>query len=100
MEILQSVVFTLTSSWKVARKLLIFYLCLNTILALTFIIDLLSYKEVIDTINGSATLLGMTLYGVLTVLFFYFILYKVLEGLANYIWNLLDVELALHLNGI
>jgi len=100
MEIWQSVKFTLKASWAVARKLLFYYLSLNTVLALTFIIDLFSYKEVIDTINGSPTLLGLTLYGVLTVLFLYFLLYKVLEGLTSYVWNLLDVQLAIYLNGI
>ena len=100
MEIWQSVKFTLNASWTVARKPLFYYLSLSTVLALTFIIDLFSYKEVIDTINGSPTLLGLTLYGVLTVLFLYFLLYKVLEGLTSYVWNLLDVQLAVYLNGI
>src|SRR3972149_10531224 len=94
MEIGQSVKFTLNASWEVAKKLLLLYFFLQTVLALTFIIDLLSYKEVIDTISGSRTILGLSLYGVILVLFIYYLAHKVIEGITGFIWNLLDVGLA------
>src|SRR3990170_499363 len=62
MEIWQSVKFTLKASWEVSKKLLILYFSLQTILALTFIIDLLSYKEIIDTINHTKTILGLSIF--------------------------------------
>ena len=99
MEIWQSVKFTLNASWEVAKKLLLLYFFLQTVLALTFIIDLLSYKEVIDTISGSRTILGLSLYGVILVLFIYYLAHKVIEGITGFIWNLLDARLAVYLNG-
>ncbi|MBI4067731.1 ABC transporter ATP-binding protein, partial [Candidatus Gottesmanbacteria bacterium] len=94
----QPIKFTLQSSWDVSKKLFIIYLFIQTILALTFIIDLLSYKEIIDTISGNKTILGLSLFGVIFVLLIYYLSYKVLEGMSNYIWNLLDSHLAIHLN--
>ena len=99
MEIWQSVKFTLKASWEVSKKLLILYFSLQTILALTFIIDLLSYKEIIDTINHTKTILGLSLYGVIIVLLVYYLVYKILDGISNYTWNLLDSQLAVYLNG-
>ncbi|MBI3380003.1 ABC transporter ATP-binding protein [Candidatus Gottesmanbacteria bacterium] len=99
MEIWQSVKFTLKASWEVSKKLLLIYFFIQTILALTFIIDLLSYKEVIDTINHTKTILGLSLYGIIIVLLIYYLLYKVLDGISGYIWNLLDSHLAIFLNG-
>lgn len=98
MEMWQSVKFTLKASWQVGKKLLILYISLQTILALTFIIDLLSYKEVIDTINHSSTILGLSLYGVIIVLLIYYLVYKVFQGISDHLWNLLDSRLAIYLN--
>src|SRR3989344_1601645 len=97
MEIWQSVKFTLNASWEVSKKLLIRYFLIQSILALTFIIDLFSYKEIIDTISGNGSL-GLSLNGVILLLLVYYLLYKVLDGISNYTWNLLDSELAVYLN--
>lgn len=99
MEIWKPIKFTLKASWDVSKKLLLLYFFIQTVLALTFIIDLLSYKEIIDTINHSKTILGLSLYGVIIILLIYYLSYKVLEGVASYTWNLLDSHLAIYLNG-
>lgn len=98
MELWLPVKFTLKASWEVGKKLLLLYFFVQTILALTFIIDLLSYKEIIDTISHSKTILGLSLNGVLFLLLIYYLSYKVLEGVSSYIWNLLDSQLAVYLN--
>ena len=98
MELWLPVKFTLKASWEVGKKLLLLYFFVQTILALTFIIDLLSYKEIIDTISHSKTILGLSLNGVILLLLIYYLSYKVLEGVSSYIWNLLDSQLAVYLN--
>lgn len=98
MNIWQAVKFTLLTSWRVNKKLFLLYAFIQTILALTFIIDLLSYKEIIDSINGTKTILGLPLHGVIFLLFIYYLLYKILEGISNYTWNLLDADQTINLN--
>ena len=90
--------FTLLSSLGVGKKLFFIYFVIQTILALTFIIDLFSYKVIIDTISGKL-FFGLSLYGVLIALLIYYLSYKVLEGISNYVWNLLDARLSVYLNG-
>lgn len=98
MNIWQPVKFTLLTSWRVNKKLFLLYAFIQTLLALTFIIDLLSYKEIIDSINGTKTILGLPLHGVIFLLFIYYLLSKILEGISNYTWNLLDADQTINLN--
>src|SRR3989338_10412099 len=94
----QPIIFTLKASWRSGKKFFLLYLFLQTLLALTYIVDLISYKEVIDSINNAKTLLGLSIYGVIVVLLIYYLLYKILDGLSSYIWNLLDSRQSITLN--
>ncbi len=95
----QPIIFTLKASWQSAKKLFLLYLFLQTTLALTFVVDLISYKEVIDSINHAKTILGLSIHGVIIILLIYYLIYKILDGLSNYIWNLLDSRQTITLNG-
>lgn len=97
-KIWQPVFFTLKESWRANKKLLSIYLIIQTVLSLTYIIDLVSYKEIIDSLSGNRTILGLSIYGVIIFLFIYYLLYKVLEGISSYTWNLLESYQTIVLN--
>lgn len=98
MKLWNPIKFTIITSWKASKKLFLLYLSIQTILALTYIIDLLSYKEIIDSLNNSKTILGLSIYGIIILLLIYYLAYKVLEGISNYIWNLLESRQMIVLN--
>jgi ABC-type multidrug transport system fused ATPase/permease subunit len=94
----QAVKFTLIKSWQSSKKFFLAYLLIQILLALTSIIDLLAYKEVIDTANHVKTILGLSIWGVITALLAYNLIHKIVEGLSNYFAVRLDIKQLLVLN--
>lgn len=97
-KIWQPVKFTLIESYRANKKLFLSYVFIQTLLALTYIIDLISYKEVIDALNNNPTIFNLSIFGILIFLLIYYLLYKVLEGVSNYTWNLLECDQLVVLN--
>ncbi|MCL4339022.1 ABC transporter ATP-binding protein/permease [Patescibacteria group bacterium] len=98
MQIWRPVKFTIIATWQAHKRLFLIYILIQTILALTYIIDLFSYKEVVDSLNHSKTILGLSIYGVIIFLLFYYLSYKVLDGISNYLWNVLESHQLIFLN--
>lgn len=92
------ILFTFRESWRANKKLFLLYITIQTVLALSYIIDLLSYKEIINSLSGNPTILNLSIYGIILFLFIYYLLYKVLEGISNYTWNLLESDQLVILN--
>ena len=90
--------FTLVESFKANRKLFLTFVIIQTVLAFTYIIDLFSYKEVIDALNHNPTVFNLSIFQILILLLIYYLLYKVLDGISNYTWNLLESEQLVVLN--
>lgn len=98
MDLWLPVKFTFRVSWKANKKLLVFIVIVQTVIALTAIIDLYSYKLVIDSLSGSTTPFRLSPYGVIILLLIYYLIYKIVEGVANYSWHLLEASQSVTLN--
>lgn len=94
----QPVKFTLVESYRANRKLFFVYFAIQTVLALTYIIDLISYKEIIDALSHNPTIFNLSIFGILIFLLVYYLIYKVLDGISNYTWNLLECDQLVVLN--
>lgn len=95
---LQAIKFTIIKSWQASKKFFLAYLLVQILLALAWIIDLLVYKEVIDTANHTKTILGLSIWAIVTALLIYNLIHKIVEGFGYYLWVRLDIKQLLFLN--
>ena len=92
MKVIQAVKFVVIRTYKAAGKLLIIYITLTVFVSLLSILNMLVFKEVIDAANGQKTLLGLSIFSLLTLWIIYAIVNKVIEKLAEYLWNIIDLK--------
>ena len=98
MKMWRSVKFTLKHTWDASRGLLLFYSVSQGIIAVSTIIDLLIYKEITELITNSKTLLGLSLIGIVILKLALEIVRKIIEGISNYSWFLLDTKQVVYMN--
>src|SRR4030067_2966066 len=92
MKVIQAVKFVLGKTYKAAKTLLIIYVVLTIIISLLSIFNLLIFKELTDTANGQKTILGLSIFALITLWIAYAVINKILEKLAEYFWNIIDLK--------
>ena len=92
MQVFQAVRFVVSQTFKAARFLLIFYVWLTIFISLLSFVNLLVFKEVIDTANGQKTILGLSIVSLFSIWFLYQIFEKILEKFSEYLWNIIDLK--------
>lgn len=90
--------FTIRESFKASKRFLLLGVITQIIIALSSIVNTFTFKEIIDAANNQATILGLSIFGVVFVRLIYEIFKKILEGYSTYTLNQFDAELILYAN--
>ena len=88
----KSIKFVLKNTWQFTPLLFIFYLLMQIIIASSSLINIFTFKEIIDSANNVKTVLGLSLLGIIAVRLAYEIIKKIIEGLASYVWAHLHAQ--------
>lgn len=88
----RAIKFTIITIWKAAKPTFLVCLVAQIFIALSSIINIITFKEIIDSVNNQKTLLGLSIFGVIIFRLVYEIIRKVIEGVSNYFWSLLDIN--------
>jgi len=83
--------FTLKTIWKAAKPLFLIYLITQIFIALSSIVNTITFKEIIDSANHQKTILGLSIFGVIVFRLFYELIKKITEGISNYYMAKLDI---------
>lgn len=98
MKIWEAIKFTLINSWQASKNLLLFYVIIQAIIALSSIVNLITFKEVVDSATNVKTIFGLSVIGILILRLIYEWLKKTLEGISNYTWALIDSKQVVYMN--
>lgn len=98
MEIISSIKFVLSRSFKAAKPLLVLYIALQTIIGLSNTLYIFFYTVIIDLASGTKKFFGLTLISIIIIRFIYEIGATFLDKFKEYVWNVLDIRLALYNN--
>jgi ATP-binding cassette, subfamily B, bacterial len=90
--------FVLKQVWHSAKIYFILILLFSVIVSLSSLVNLLTFRDIINAATGLPTLFGFSLIGVLLFRFSYEILKKIVDGLIGYTWQLLDIKNVIHLH--
>ena len=99
MKVIQAVKFVVIRTYKAAGSLLILYAALTVFVSLLSIFNMLVFKEVIDAANGQKTLLGLSIFSLIVFWIIYAIVNKIVEKLAEYLWNIIDLKQTIYNTG-
>lgn len=99
MKIIQAIKFVFAKTYKAAKNLLIIYIILTIIISLLSIFNLLVFKEMTDAANGQKTIFGLSILALINLWIAYAIFNKILEKLAEYLWNLIDLKQTIYNTG-
>lgn len=92
MKVIQAVKFVVVRTYKASKTLLIAYVFLTVFVSLLSIFNMLVFKEIIDAANGQKTILGLSVFSLISFWVLYAIVNKILEKLAEYLWNIIDLK--------
>lgn len=90
--------FSLASVWRAARSNFLIILTCTTVVALTSIVNLFTFRDIINAASGLPTTFDLSLVGVLILRFAYELLKKTLDGILGYNWQLLDTKQVIYLH--
>lgn len=82
--------FVLSQAWHSAKTHLILILFFSVIVSLSSLVNLLTFRDIINAATGIPTLFGFSLVGVVLFRFVYEITKKIVDGLIGYTWQLLE----------
>ena len=94
----EAIKFVLEKAFKATSGIFIVYLTIQVILALTIILNIFIFKQIIDAANNQRTLFGLSLLGIIVFRLIYEMLAKAIEKYGEYLQNILDVKLTLFNN--
>ena len=92
MKVIQAVKFVVIRTYKAAGSLLILYVTLTVFVSLLSIFNMLVFKEVIDAANGQKTILGLSVFSLISFWILYAIVNKIIEKFNEYLWNIIDLK--------
>lgn len=92
MKVIQAVRFVVIRTYKATKIFLIVYVILTVFVSLLSIFNMLVFKEVIDAANGQKTILGLSVFSLISFWILYAMVNKILEKFAEYIWNIIDLK--------
>lgn len=92
MKVIQAVRFVVARTYKATKILLIVYIILTVVVSLLSIFNMLIFKEMIDTANGQKTILGLSIFALISFWILYAIFNKIIDKSADYLWNLIDLK--------
>src|SRR3989344_110120 len=95
---IEAIKFVLEKAFKATSGIFIVYLTIQVILALTIILNIFIFKQIIDAANNQRTLFGLSLLGIIVFRLIYEMLAKAIEKYGEYLQNILDVKLTLFNN--
>jgi len=98
MKMSRAINFTINSYWKAARPLFLISLITSVFIALSSIVNTITFKEIIDSANNQNTLLGLSIFGVIIFRLVYELTKKTIEGISFYFWNLMDATQAIYMH--
>jgi ATP-binding cassette subfamily B protein len=90
--------FTVKEIWKAAKPVFLIYLITQIFIALSSIINTITFKEIIDSATNQKTILGLSIFGVIVLRLIYELIRKATEGLSNYFAVLLDIRQVIHMH--
>ncbi|OGM11382.1 hypothetical protein A2Z22_01200 [Candidatus Woesebacteria bacterium RBG_16_34_12] len=98
MKVFRAIKFTLKTIWKAAKPTFLVCLIAQVFIALSSIINTITFKEIIDSANNQETLLGLSIFGVIFFRLVYELVRKIVEGVSYYFWSLLDISQAIYMH--
>lgn len=98
MKIIEAIKFVLEKAFKAAFAVFTIYLTIQVVIALTTILNIFIFKQIIDAANNQQTIFGLSLLGIIIFRLLYEIVTKVLEKYGEYLQNILDVTLTSYNN--
>ncbi|PIY69141.1 hypothetical protein COY90_02260 [Candidatus Roizmanbacteria bacterium CG_4_10_14_0_8_um_filter_39_9] len=98
MRMFQAIKFTVKTIWNAARPMFLVCLIAQVFIALSSIINTITFKEIIDSANNQQTLFGLSIFGVIIFRSSYELARKIIEGISNYSWSLLDISQAIYMH--
>lgn len=94
----RAVRFAVSRVWNAARGVFLFIFGLSVVVSVSQIINILTFKEIVDAVSGQPGWLGLPLWGIVVVRFLYELVKKVCDGLLGYSWQLLDIRQVISLH--
>jgi len=88
----RAIKFTVKTIWKAAKPTFLVCLVAQIFIALSSVVNTITFKEIIDSANNQKTLLGLSIFGVIIFRLGYELIRKIIEGVSNYFWSLLDIN--------
>ncbi len=98
MKMFRAVKFSLKQIWKAAKPTFLICLIAQVFIALSSIVNTITFKEIIDSANNQKTLLGLSIFGVIIFRLVYELIRKIVEGISNYFWSLLDISQVIYMH--
>jgi ATP-binding cassette subfamily B protein len=92
MKMFRAITFTIKTFWKAARPIFLVCIITSVFIALSSIVNTITFKEIIDSANNQKTLLGLSIFGVIIFRLVYELIKKIVEGMSNYFAVLLDIS--------
>ena len=92
--------FTLQKTWKSTKYLFVLYLLAQIIIAISSLVNIFTFKEIIDSANQSETVLGFSLIGIILVRLVYELFKQVVTGASRYVWALLNARQMIFYNDL
>ena len=98
MKMFRVIKFTLKTIWKATNPMFLVYLITQVFIALSSIVNTITFKEIIDSANNQKTILGLSIFGVIIFRLVYELFRKIIEGISNYFWSLLDIKQSIYMH--
>jgi len=98
MKMFRAIIFTVKSFWKAATPVFLVCIIAQVFIALSSVVNTITFKEIIDSANNQKTLLGLSIFGVIAFRLVYELIKKVIEGISNYFGVLLDIKQVIYMH--
>jgi len=98
MKMFRVIKFTLKMIWKAAKPMFLVYLVTQIFIALSSIVNTITFKEIIDSANNQKTILGLSIFGVIIFRLIYELIKKITEGISNYYMAKLDITQSIYMH--
>ena len=80
MKMFRAIKFTVKTIWKAAKPTFLVCLVAQIFIALSSVVNTITFKEIIDSANNQKTLLGLSIFGVIIFRLGYELIRKIIEG--------------------
>jgi ATP-binding cassette, subfamily B, bacterial len=95
----QAIKFTLKKAWQISPALFLFYLTTQIFLAFSSLVNVFTFKAIVDSISqNSSQLFGLSLPSILFLRLCYELVKKLVEGTTGYISAKLDAKQSIFFN--